>query len=112
MCVRRLDGFVWSAAAFWTGIVFAALAWEWMESRKHAEDLASRETRFSIQKNLVHRRRATTHGPAVTLVNPACMTRQVHVLGQAQERGRELKREINSLSARLGEPPRYPNETG
>jgi PAS domain S-box-containing protein len=104
---------VWSLCCLWVLLVGASYVWNWQQVDGAVIDLAQVEARSHFDKDLVYRRWAakqggiyvppsndtppnpylehipdrdviTTGGKALTLVNPAYMTRQVHELGQAQ----------------------------
>jgi PAS domain S-box-containing protein len=107
----------------WVLLVAASLGWELWQLRRRAEGLASLEARASYRKDVAYRRWATMHGGvyvpptsqtppnpyldvperdvtttsgrALTLVNPAYMTRQVH---EAEPRDYGTRGHITSLN--------------
>jgi hypothetical protein len=100
---------VWVLVVIWTVLSAASLLWNWHQIRQTALELASTEAILSYNKDLVYRLWAADHGGiyvpvtpqtppnpylahiperdiltpsgrALTLMNPAYMTRQVHEL--------------------------------
>jgi PAS domain S-box-containing protein len=100
---------VWGLGAVWTALVAASLLWNLHQARQTALELASTQAQLSYNKDLVYRLWAAGHGGvyvpitletppnpylshiperdirtpsgrALTLMNPAYMTRQVHEL--------------------------------
>jgi hypothetical protein len=105
---RRLTLIALAVALGWTGLLGFSALWQWDDIKQHARELARTEARASYEKDLAYRRWAamhggvyvppnadtppnpyltvperdvtTTSGRALTLINPAYMTRQVYAL--------------------------------
>lgn len=106
----RLKQFALTLAVLWTVAVGLVLAWNLRQLRNEVFDMATSHAESTFQKDLLYRRWAASHGGvyvpvteqtppnpyladvperdietpsgrALTLINPAYMTRQVHELG-------------------------------
>ncbi len=125
--VAWLPAMVWLPAALWLPVVGASLAWNWHGASDDALRVAESEARAAYEKDLIYRRWAslqggvyvkpsamtppnpylahlpdrdvvTSTGQALTLVNPAYMTRQVHELGAQQYEARGHITSLNPLN--------------
>jgi signal transduction histidine kinase len=108
-----LRSYFWTLLVLWTVFVGLILLWSLFRQKHETEQVARIQARSSFEKDLVYRRWATSHGGvyvpitdrtppnpylshieerdittpsgrALTLVNPAYMTRQVHEMGLEQ----------------------------
>ena len=105
----RLRRYSWALAALWTLAIAAALVWNLFDHRRGALEMARDHARGVFERDIIYRRWSASHGGvyvpvseetppnpyldveerdiatpsgrALTLVNPAYMTRQVHELG-------------------------------
>ena len=106
----RLKGYVWMLASVWTAVIVASLALNLSQTEDRSLEVARTQARSAFEKDILYRRWntmrggvyasqsdetppnpylqaperdiATPSGRALTLINPAYMTRQVHELGQ------------------------------
>jgi diguanylate cyclase (GGDEF)-like protein/PAS domain S-box-containing protein len=105
--------FIWILAFSWMALLAASLAWNWDQADKFVMELARKEAQSHFEKDLLFRRWGalqggvyvqptektppnphlaflkerdvvTTTGMALTLVNPAYMTRQIYELAAGQ----------------------------
>ena len=108
-----LENYFWISLVLWTVLVSSILSWSLYREKHETREVARIQARNSFEKDLVYRRWASDHGGvyvpitdktppnphlshikerdittpsgrALTLVNPAYMTRQVHELGLEQ----------------------------
>ncbi len=103
--------YIWMLVVVWTGCVLASLGWNLVQQRKETLEVARTSARVAYEKNLIYRRWNAKHGGvyvpvsektppnpylnvaerdittpsgrALTLVNPAYMTREVHEMAMA-----------------------------
>lgn len=112
--VRRIVWFAWVMAVIWTCILSATFFWYYNNKREGVESVARAEARAAFGRDMLYRRWASSHGgvyvpvtdktqpnpylsyiterdittpsgKALTLINPAYMTRQVYELAEKQE---------------------------
>ncbi len=108
-----LRNYFWALLVLWTVLVGAILSWSLLRQKHETKKVARIQARNSFEKDIVYRRWAAGHGgvyvpitdktpsnpylahieerdittpsgQALTLVNPAYMTRQVHEMGLEQ----------------------------
>ncbi len=111
--LRVLRNYFWMLLVLWTILVGSILSWSLFRQKRETEGVARIQARNSFEKDIVYRQWAAGHGGvyvpmtdktppnpylshieerdittpsgrALTLVNPAYMTRQVHELGLEQ----------------------------
>lgn len=112
--VRQIRWFAWIMAAAWVLIISISFTWYYVNEHKETETIARAEARAALGRDTLYRRWASSHGGvyvpitattqpnpslshiperdittpsgrALTLINPAYMTRQVYELAQGQE---------------------------
>ncbi|HEY4744013.1 MAG TPA: DUF3365 domain-containing protein [Desulfuromonadaceae bacterium] len=112
--IRRIRLYASVAAVVWTASLVCSLAWLWRQERNNVLAIARAEARATYEKDILYRRWATGHGgvyvpatdrtppnphlshiperdiatpsgTALTLVNPAYMTRQVFEFASQQQ---------------------------
>ena len=112
--VYRIRRYAVWAAVFWTAVLAASFSWYYRHEQKSLLDIARAEARATYEKDALYRRWATSHGGvyvpvsaasppspylagiserdlttpsgrALTLVNPAYMTRQVYEMANQSQ---------------------------
>jgi PAS domain S-box-containing protein len=124
--LRRVIVYTWVLAILWTVLIASSLGWSYRDGLRERDDIARAEARAAIGRDVLYRRWGSFHGGvyapvsqktppnpyldhiaerdistpsgrALTLINPAYMTRQVYELAREQKNNDIGRAHLTSL---------------